>query len=72
LLQLKNFRQNKKVHWTNYDASVAIDNKVNEIYESQDTKKKFYPSSKKGVYEALIHDFRLDFNSKFPSQFISF
>jgi len=71
LLQLKNFRQNKEIYWTNYDASVAIDNKVNEIYGSQD-KKNFYPSNKKGVYEALIHDFRLDFNSKFPSPIMSF
>ena len=61
MLQLKNFRQNKEIYWTNYDASVAIDNKVNEIYGSQDTKKKFYPSSKKGAYEALIHDFKLGF-----------
>jgi len=60
LLQLKNFRKNKEIYWTNYDASVAIDNKVNQIYGSQD-KKNFYPSNKKGVYEALIHDFKLGF-----------
>lgn len=74
LLQLKNFYQNREVFWTNFDASIAIDNKVDEIfsYQKNNNNKKFHPSSKKGVYEAMIFDFRLDFNSKFPLQFYAF
>lgn len=74
LLQLKNFYQNREVFWTNFDASIAIDNKVDEIfsYQKNNDNKKFHPSSKKGVYEAMIFDFRLDFNSKFPLQFYAF
>lgn len=74
LLQLKNFNQNREVFWTNFDASIAIDNKVDEIfrYQKNNDNKKFHPSSKKGAYEAMIHDFRLDFNSKVPFQFHAF
>jgi hypothetical protein len=35
LLQLKNFNQNREVFWTNFDASIAIDNKVDEIFRYQ-------------------------------------
>jgi len=63
LLQLKNFKDNKEIYWTNYDDSKSIDKKIENIFgDIQLDKKKFYPSIKKGVYDALIHDFNIDFN----------
>ena len=66
LLQLKNFRQNKEIYWTNYDASVVVDKKVDNIFRFLQVSKygesnKSYPSNKKGVYDALMHDFKLGF-----------
>jgi hypothetical protein len=63
LLQLEKFKDNKKIFWTNYDDSISINRKIENIFgDSQLDKKRFYPSIKKGVYDALIHDFNIDFN----------
>ena len=49
LLQLKNFYQNREVFWTNFDASIAIDNKVDEIFSYQKimTIKNFIPLARR-------------------------
>ena len=62
LLQLENFKINKEIYWTNYDDSISINRKIENIFGvNENNKKMFYPSIKKGVYDALIHDFKLEF-----------
>jgi hypothetical protein len=58
LLQLK-ILKNKEIYWTNYENSVATNKQVENIFA--ESRYKLNPSVKKGVYDALIHDFKLEF-----------
>jgi hypothetical protein len=62
LMKLENFKDNKEIYWTNYDDSISINRKIENIFGVNEyNKKRFYPSIKKGVYDALIHDFKIEF-----------
>jgi len=60
LLQLDKLKNSKEIFYTNYDDSEGIKRVVTKIFK-ENHQINFHPSSKKGVYDALIHDFRLDF-----------
>ena len=58
--KIKEWPNGKKIYYTNFDNSLDIENKVSNLF-SDDLFIKI-PSIKKGVYDALIHDFNIDFN----------
>jgi hypothetical protein len=58
LLQLK-ILKNKEIYWTNYENSVATNKQVENIFAA--SRYKLNHSVKKGVYDALMHDFKLEF-----------
>jgi hypothetical protein len=57
--KIKEWHNGKKIYYTNFDNSLYIENKVSNLF-SNDLFIKI-PSKKKGVYNALMHDFKLDF-----------
>jgi hypothetical protein len=62
LNQLSKFSVEKKIYYTNFDESESINNAVKEIfYIPSDRFITIHESKKKGVYDALMHDFKLGF-----------
>lgn len=65
LLQLKNLLKlqldQRNIHYTNFDGSESINKMVNEIFiiGKEPWKLTLHDSKRKGVYDALMHDFKL-------------
>ncbi len=55
----------KNIYYTNFDESESINNAVKEIFHiphiPHDRFVAINPSKRKGVYDALMHDFKLGF-----------
>ena len=54
---IKNKSGKKHIYYTNYDESSSLEEVVSDIFP--DDKFTLHPSVRKGVYDALIYDFRL-------------
>jgi hypothetical protein len=57
--KIKEWHDGKKIYYTNFDNSLDIENKVSNLFSGDLFIK--IPSIKKGVYDALINDFKIEF-----------